>query len=312
MADEKNTPFAVRMDQDEKERLVGFIQESGKNNKEFMSTLLNAYELNKTKAEIPELAQDITALQALTQQINDYYVNIGKRIDTMQKTKDLEFTKEIEIYKNRIETLNTENAEITNKFDIIQKAYNNISNDYEESKIQIQQLNDNLKDKTLLVEEYKNKNDMLLGQLTQYEKYPEKLEATKELLSKQQADNITLTDDLKQRDYNIEQLNNKVKDLIILNDSELNKLKTSHSEELTKLNEDHNNSLRVLKDKLELEKEKAILELKQIHQQELEKIQNKYNVDIAKYNTDYKNILEEMSKIKQSNRRTSASTKQPK
>lgn len=63
----------------------------------------------------------------------------------------------MEVYKNRIETLNSENDRVNNENIELKQVYNNVSIDYEETKRQVGQLLENLKDKTLLVEEYKQK-----------------------------------------------------------------------------------------------------------------------------------------------------------
>ena len=152
---DNNAPFSVRMESGDKEKLLELIQGSGKSNKEFMSDLLNAYELNKTKIEIPDIAKDIEGLQALTKQINEYYVNMGKRIENIRKCKDIEFTKETEVYRNRIDVLKADNDKINGDYESLQQSYNNSCNDYKKCKAQLDQLQENLQDKTLLVEEYK-------------------------------------------------------------------------------------------------------------------------------------------------------------
>lgn len=315
MADEKNTPFAVRMDQDEKERLLALIQESGKNNKEFMSSLLNAYELNKTKVEIPELAQDITALQALTQQINDYYVNIGKRIETMQKLKDLEFTKEMEVYKNRIDTLKVENDKLRIDFSAVQQAYNSISTDHEDVVKQLNQCFESLKDKNLIVEEYKNKNDTLTGLLNEYKQYKTEIEEYKKLLSESQTEKFTLQNSLKEKVVDVDNLNNILEDL-----------KTSKENAISELDAKHKLEIQSLKDKLELDKDKTMLQLDKDYQEQLQQIQknnnkeiseyqeklqqlqDKSNKEIVDYQNKYKGLLEELDKIK--NLRTKSIGKQ--
>lgn len=304
--------FGVKVPDEVHQEASNLQKISGLSGEEFLNTLLEAYKTEKTKEEIPMIARDITELQGLVHRIYNIYLNLGYSIENISNTKDEEMRGKLEKKDSLITSLQEEVNQLDEENEKITTAFNNAVEDKNILEHEVNQLTDMLSSNKELIQEYKNKNDMLLGQLTQYEKYPEKLEATKELLSKQQEDNIALTDNLKQRDYTIEQLKAKNEEIIADNTSELDKLKTSHSEELTKLNKEHNNALQVLKDKFDLEKEKAILKLKQIHQQELEKIQNKYNVDIAKYNTDYKNILEEMSKIKQINKRTTQSNRQEK
>lgn len=305
MADEKITPFSVRMDHEEKERLIRLIQDSGKNNKEFMTSLLNAYDLNKTKVEIPELAQDISALQALTQQINEYYVNIGKRIQTMQKSRDLVFTKEIEVYKNTVDTLTIENEKSKIDFTEIQKAYNNISTDYNEAIKQLKQLQESLKDKNLIVEEYKSKNDTLTGLLNEYKQYKSQIEDYKKDLNDFENKNAELKNNIKEKENVLDNLSITIE-----------KLKASKENALNELKDKNKSELESLKDKLEIERDRNTLQLNKDHQEQLQQIQkennkeiidyqvklqeiqDKNNKEISDYQNKYKGLLEEFDKIK--------------
>jgi len=296
----ENTPFSVRMEQEDKEKLLQMIQDSGRSNKEFMGTLLSAYELNRAKIEIPDIAKDIEGLQALTQRINDYYVNIGKRIDDIQKSKDIEFTKEVEVYKSRIETLRKDNDKLSNELTSVQESYNNISSDYEDIKKQLQQIQESLKDKSLLVEEYKQKNDTMTGLLKKYEKYPEQLEATNMLLATQQADNIQLSSSIKDKDFAIENLNNEVATV-----------KQDKENMIQELNNKHSEAIGSVKERAELQKDKAILELKTQHQHEEQEMQHKHNEEIQEYQSKYKELLQELEQIKKnSSTRIKATKKQ--
>jgi chromosome segregation ATPase len=286
MAD-SNAPFSVRMDQEDKQKLVQLIQESGKSNKEFMSVLLSAYELNKTKVEIPEIAEDLKGLEALTKQINDYYVNIGKRIENIQKSKDIEFTKETEVYKNRIEVLKAENDKLNVDYEGLQQSYNNINIDYEECKKQLEQLQQSLKDKTLLVEEYKEKNDTMTGLLNEYKQYKTEVEEYKKILADSQAKNIELNNSIKNKDSMIEKLNDEI--------VAVNQAKETTVQEL---NSKHDEVIETIKEKAEIQKDKAILALKAQYQQELQEIQNKYNESIQEYQTKYKQLLQELEQTK--------------
>lgn len=131
---------------------------------------------------MPEIAQDIEGLEALTKQISDYYLNMGKRIEVIRKSKDMEFAKETEIYKDKIETLKGENDNINEKFTSLHEVYNNISSDYDKLNKQLLQLQESLNDKNLLVEEYKSKNDTLTGLLSEYKQYKTEIEEYKKSL----------------------------------------------------------------------------------------------------------------------------------
>lgn len=297
MAD-NNTPFSVRMEQDDKERLLQLIQESGRSNKEFMSVLLSAYELNKAKIEIPDIAKDIEGLQAVIQRINDYYVNIGKRIEDVQKTKDIEFTKEVEIYKSRIETLKAENDKVKSEFEALQHSYNNICGNYDDVNKQLEQLQESLKDKNLLVEEYKQKNDTMTGLLKQYEKYPEELEKNKKLLEDAQLRLFNINSDLNVKNRDNEQLSSDIAVLKHDKEKSIKELKLKHETIINDLNNRHTREIESIKEKMDLQKDKAILELQKQSQQQIQEIQEKHNVEIEQYQAKYKELLEQLEKIK--------------
>jgi len=82
-----------------------------------------------------------------------------------------------------------------------------------------------LKDKHLIVEEYKNKNDMLLSDLAEYKQYKDELEEYKKLLAVAQARNIDKDNIIKDNDYNINQLNKSLEKLNQDNQKELETLK---------------------------------------------------------------------------------------
>ena len=300
MAD-NNTPFSVRMDQTEKEKLFELIQESGKSNKEFMSVLLNAYELNKTKVEIPDIAKDIEGLEALTKQINEYYVNMGKRIENIKKSKDIEFTKEIEVYKNRIEVLKDDNDKLNVEYEALQQSYNSINTDTEELQKKLQQLQESLKDKTLLVEEYKEKNDTLTGLLNEYKQYKIAIEESKKLLEDLQNKNIELNNSAKDKDSIIEKLNGEVE-------------KVKHDEEakVQELNSKHSADIEAIKGKVELEKGKALLELREQYQKEHQEQQYNHNKEIQEYQSKYKELLQELEQTKKVSTRSNANSSRKK
>jgi chromosome segregation ATPase len=200
----------------------------------------------------------------------------------------------IDSLRNKIEELN-ENCEL------LQSAYNDnckYKEDMENSCIQLQELNNSyklnigkLQEELTGLQELKSINKRL----------NEEINSIKELLSKQQADNIALNDNIKQKEHSIDQLNKTIEDNRVF-----------YKADLERLNKEHEKDIRSIKDKLGLEKEKAVLELKQLHQEEIEKLQSKYNADISKYNADYKKLLEELNKNSHTNKRPAASSKQTK
>lgn len=266
MSDEKNTPFAVRMELEDKEKLLKMIQESGRSNKEFMSTLLSAYELNKAKIEIPDLAKDIEGLQALTQRINEYYVNIGKRIEDTQKAKDIQYTKDIEVYKSRIEVLKEENEKVNSDYETLQQAYNNTCNDIEESKKQLTQLRETQESNKALIKEYQSKVDTLSGILEEYKSYKE--------------ENKELIENLKNLEAEVSNTKLALKEAnaeTSLKEQEIERINKVNTAALITEQTNNHKEIENLKIVAELERGKALLEADQKHQKMLVELTEKFN-----------------------------------
>lgn len=296
MAD--NSPFSVRMDQDDKDKLLQLIQESGRSNKDFMSVLISAYELNKAKIEIPDIAKDIEGLQALTERINDYYVNIGKRITDIQNSKDLQFTKEVEVYKNRVETLKAENDKLDADYTNIQQIYNNISAENEELKKQLEHLQESLRDKTLIVEEYKGKNDSLLSIVEEYKGYKTQIEEYKKLMAETQNSKLELENSIRDKDSIIQKLNDDAEAAKQDSEKIVEELKLKYDRDLESIKE--RSELQMQKEilKLQQEHQKQILELQNGQQEQLQELHQNYNKEIQGYQDKYKDLLQQLEKEK--------------
>jgi DNA repair ATPase RecN len=167
--------------------------------------------------------------------------------------------------------------------EVLTQAFNNICEDKKElesSNTQLQKLNDSLEfNNSKLVEDTKGLHD--LKQVNN--KLLNENETIKVLLASQQADNIDLKNNLKDKDFTISGLNKEVEEL------KQDKLKA-----LDQLKENHNSQLEQLKDKASLVMETALLNLKKVQQDQLSQEQSKHNTMIETYQAKYKALLEEL------------------
>jgi len=312
--------FGVKVPEELKQQIDNLIKDSGlRTGKDFMQSLINSYVLEKTKESIPEVAEDLKELQVLTQRIDNIYLNLGYRIENITKSQQEITIKEISKKDGLILILQDQANELEIKYEASSEAYNNEINKSFALTGRVNELTESNKNIKSLIEEYKGKNDMLLNQLKQYEKYPEQLEDTKQLLADSQAKNISLLDNIKDKDFELKEVNKTIIDNqnenILLSD----RLKLDHKKELQESNRIIDISKRenlkdreVLIKELTFEKDKSLLELKQIHQVDFEKIQDNYNVKIEKYQSDYKALLEKLEQIDQDKKTTSkAATMKP-
>lgn len=276
MAD--NNPFAVRMDEDAKAELIELIEDSGKSNKEFMNVLISTYKLNRAKAEVPSMAEDINHLEALTKQICEVYLGVAKRITTIEESNKIEFNKELSLYKDKIENLEGVIASLRKDLDINTQEFSNLSSLYDEAQNQILSLKNSLEDKNKiigdkinLIDEYKEKNDTLLSMFNDFQKSKDEIETYKELLAVSQSKNNNLENTIDKLKFEHE---NQISKISNDNDIAINKLtskvntvneslstlKTNYSKEINQLKKDHENELNNLKNSYEYEKNRSLLE----------------------------------------------------
>lgn len=282
--------FGVKVPEELKKQLEDLQKSSGlRTGKDFMQQLVNIYQVEKAKESIPVVAEDLKELQTLTQRINNIYLNLGYRIESINKAQEEEKTKMLKdkdsIIKNlqtKIEDLKDQNDNLNN--DNSEKV--NLINDLYQRVNQLTNSNDSIK---ALNDEYKSKIDTMAGIVEQYKGYKDTNEELNKLLADSQTRNIELDNSIKEKDIVIEKLN-----------SELAMVKKANEKTVQELNTKHNEFIQSVKDKAELQREKEILELKSQHQEDKQELQNKYNKQIEEYQNKYKELLKELEQKKAS------------
>lgn len=327
MADEKSTVLGIRLDTEERKRFDEFVDEEGKNNKEFLNTLLNLYELNKGKVKNINLVGDIETLEGYTNKIHQAFINIIDKLESQKGDIIDDSQKDLRIYKDKVNDLQTKidiAKSINSMNDEKLTSVNSDNISLKEQNNQFQQIQESNK---ALIEEYKGKNDMLLNQLKQYEKFPEQLESTKGLLADTQAIIIERDNIIKENEWSIKELNknitdNKnewisisdrlkneheqelqtVKDKLIFDNNNVIKEKDFTVKELNKtidtLKQDNLKDLEGLKKESELNIKLAVVEAKEELNNKLNQAQLKHNTEIEEYQNKYKSLLEELEKVR--------------
>ena len=113
-----DTTYAVKVNEDVRERLQKLVEDSGQSSKDFFADMVSQFELMNARKQVPVLAADIDELVKLTTRINNIFINVGERVLSMQESQQLEFKNEVKEKENligllqkQIETLNHELAQ---------------------------------------------------------------------------------------------------------------------------------------------------------------------------------------------------------
>ena len=280
----KSIVTSYRLSQDTKDKLQQQLKDLGMTQEQYFNKVVNTMELENVKQN-SFLSKDTTIIQTNLDAILNSFISIADGSNNLIGNKDIELEELKNTYKNM---LSDKEISITHQKKELQDVYSNLLVVQEDNKKiadellsikiehnnQIEQLLGNIKDKTLIVEEYKNKNDMLLSDLAEYKQYKVELEEYKKLLADAQARNIDKDNIIKDNDYNINQLNKS----------------------LEKLNQDNQKELETLKKENQLNVRLEVAEAKEELNNKLSQEQLKYNKEIEQYQNKYKALLEELEK----------------
>ena len=213
MADEKSTVLGIRLDTEERKRFDEFVGEEGKNNKDFLNTLLNLYELNKGKVKNINLVGDIDVLEGYTNKIHQAFINIIDKLESQKGDISENSQKNLQIYKDKVSDLQNEIDSVTLLNSMNEEKLIILSNDNTSLKEQHNQLQESSQDKLTIIKEYQGKNDTLTGILEEYKQYKVEVEQYKKSLADAQSKNIELKDSIKDKNFTVNNLSKDIENL---------------------------------------------------------------------------------------------------
>lgn len=294
MADEKSTVLGIRLDTEERKRFDEFVGEEGKNNKDFLNTLLNLYELNKGKIKNINLVGDIDVLEGYTNKIHQAFIGIIDKLESQKDDISENSQKNLQIYKEKISNLQNEIDSVTLLNSINEEKLIILSKDNTSLKEQHNQLQESALDKLTIIKEYQGKNDTLTGILEEYKQYKVEVEQYKKSLADTQSKNIELKDSIKDKDFTVNNLRKDIVNLKEDHEKAINELTKSQEQ----LKAKHIEDIQQLNDKASITMDKALLKLQKEQQEQLSQNQLRHNAEIQEYQSKYKSLLEELEKKK--------------
>lgn len=282
--------WGLKLDAELKEKLQGIIKEDFESSKDFMEQVVSLYELNKLKQGENVLTAEVEELESLTRRINGIFINANAKINTMLQDKDSRAEQQQELKQKLIERLQNDIAKLEQEKESISTINDSLTAMNEDYKQQVNQLTKSKETLEDLVSEYKEKNDLLTGTLTEYKAEHEnnKLlqEQNRELKDKLHELNVASTEQAKQ---------------IIESDRKLQEQEQKYENELQELKAKHGEELDTLKARAEIEANMKLLELQVEHQAKMQALQEKHNVEIEQYQAKYRQLLEQMEQKKENN-----------
>jgi len=261
-----DTTWGVKMDEEQKKRLLELIERSGMNAKEFMADMIRVYEVHNAKKALPVFAQDFDELNALTRRIGGIYLNLVERITTFEKEKEEEYTHILQEKEADIEMLKKQVQELTQNVNKLQEHIATLEQEKEALKAekikmqtdfarQVERLQETIDSNKALLDEYKEKNSVLIKTASECQGYKEEIEKLKRKI-------LEAESSIQKADITIKNLTQQLKNAEDSRQKEI----TQHKEEINEL-----------KEKMEFEKEKALLEQEKKFQEQINMLHKEYN-----------------------------------
>ena len=281
---EKSIVTSYRLSQDTKDKLQQQLKDLGMTQEQYFNKVVSTMEIENVKQN-SFLSMDTTVIQSNLDAILNAFISIADGSNNLINNKDTELEElkirfkdmladkegfiksqkqELEEWYINFNELQKENEEHNKELFSIKNEHNK----------EMEHLEGNLKNKNLIVEEYKNKNDMLLTDLAEHKKYKDELEEYKKLLADAQGRDIGKDNLIKDNEYSIEQLNKNIE----------------------KITQDNQKELQILKKENQLNVKLAVAEANEKLNNRLDQEQLKHNADIQEYHNKYKLLLEELEK----------------
>jgi hypothetical protein len=222
-----------------------------------------------------ELKQDLNYIEVLINQINNVYMHMATQTQTTDTSNALQFSKDIEIYKSKIEGLKAKNKiDKGSMANLVQGSFS-IS---EGLKKQVTQFSEVMDKNKPLIQEHKDKEDAPVGIVTEYKGFKNENETIKTLLASSEERNIDLSNKITAKDIEIGTLKAKLEAAAMQAPKEVK---------------------RICEQK-EFEKEKALLEQEKLFNKNMQTLQEQSNKKIWEYQKQTEDFIREIHLQQQS------------
>lgn len=274
-----DTTWGVKVSEELKGQIIKLIEQEGIPVKDFMQNMVNVYNVEKAKQQMPEVAVDLKELQTITQRINNIYLNIGYRIETLVKDKEEQISKDLSIKETLIFELREKIAKEEDKNKELEDNCSSLKKEKELLLERSKEIKDNLETLNALLKEYKEKNELLSEKVSLLEPYKDKIVSLEEMVENQ-------FNQIRDLEAFVSQLQASEKKIIQEKEDMQKVCEASLQEAYLKFEE----QLHKVEEQKQLELDKAILKKEKDHANSVKELQEEYMKEIKSQQT----LLEEV------------------
>jgi len=292
----KSIVTSYRLKEDTKENIRRQLDSLGLTQEQYFNKVVTMMELENVKQN-SFLNKDTTIIQSNLDAILNAFIDIADSSNNLIGNKSTELDQLKSKYKDML--LNKDNI-ITEQKQELQRVYDNLNmlqiendkNNNERMDIrlefnkQLEQLESSLRDKKLILEEYKQKNDLLVNSLSELKEYKNINKTLEEQLELLKREHETLKDTNNKLTNANQSLNNK-----LTNDAEMIQFyklnNTELKDNIKSLESSHNKQIENIK-----------ADYEKVLQGQEKAIKDKYDIELQKKDLEFQKLINEIEKLK--------------
>ncbi len=201
-----------------KQKIVDTIAQTGLSSQDFITELIQTYELKKTQEIMPGIQSDVEELQNLTRRINAIFINTAERLKTQQDIMHHELDKKLLEKETTIEEQKEQISKLEKKIQELERANAALEAAKREAEKKLEDLQEANTVLKSLVREYEAKNASMQEEIKQLNIHREENQTLRSELAR-------VTEENKEYAAKVEKLTAEVQRLEQDKKTELEKIK---------------------------------------------------------------------------------------
>ncbi|KKE78132.1 hypothetical protein DTX80_17535 [Bacilli bacterium] len=267
--------FGVKVSEDLHEKTQLMIESSGLSNKEWFAKAVALVEQNELKEGSPEHKMDLVELETHTTRIYELVANMVQRSNYLKNQTVRELQEKIEEKETTIKEFQEKAKTAIESAEELKENLSQIQQENDELKNNLSEMRLTNENNLDLINEYKEKIDTLSSLVNKYKFYADENETLKQSFSKEKSQLQSQIDELSE---------GNIENISIIEDL---RKKLEEQERQNNFNADQ------LKQKMEIEKDKALLENDRKYSEKITQIQNEHTQKIKDMYDEMNNLRKE-------------------
>lgn len=253
--------WSVKVSDEFGEKVKQMIEFSGDNAKEWFEKVVAVAEVHHLKEDASDYKEDLTELEVHTTRMYELVANMVRRAAVLKEATERELLGKIEQKDTIIDTFQAKVKEANEQVEQATSSQKQIEEEKQALLKEMEEMSTTHENNQSLIVAYKEKIELLQGQVNEYQAYQEENRSLKEQIEQQAKQHQSQLSELSA------QIESKQQEL-----SSLQKEMQTLQKEMQTLEINHQAEMERVTEKKELEKDKALLQLEKEYQAKIQEL----------------------------------------